>query len=125
MNAVQKKLVKAVQGEFDRVRRDLRDRAPSQLLTINAAQNSLRTCIEAVLNKAVPYESQFLVELALRLASYTISAAPIEDQEVLVAQFVGVFAEAHMRRISEGKIISSEWEMKDGRRQPNFPETRR
>jgi hypothetical protein len=63
-----------------------------------------------------------LVELAIRLASYTISAAPIEEQEVLVAKFMSVFADAHMRRISEGKRISSEWQMEDGTVKPNFPD---
>jgi hypothetical protein len=121
----QERLVKTVQAEFERVTRDIAGRCPPELITINAAQNALRTCIEAVLNKTVPYESSFLVELAVRVASYTISAAPMEDQEILVAQFMSLFADAHLRRISEGKVISSQWQMNDGRTQSNFPEARK
>lgn len=125
MNYQRKALVKAVQRQFDQVQKQLARRMigmSPDVQKINVAQNTLRTCLEAALNKLVPYEANICVELAIRLASYAISAAPIEDQDVLVAQFMEAFAEAHLLRISEGKRISSEWQMNDGRVQPNFPE---
>lgn len=129
----QERLIKAVQREYDRVAGEIMPQLKAagalgpdpdynyRMLRINAAQNALRTCLESALNRMLPYDGELLVELAIRLASYAISAAPMEDQDYHVAQFMGTFADAHLRRIAEGKVIQSEWQMKDGRSQPNFP----
>jgi hypothetical protein len=132
MEKGRKKLVAAVHAEFERVRKEVEPKlltvgqAPEfqneEIRNIQYAQNVLRTCLEAILFKMLPYSERVLIELALRTASYALSAAPMEDQDQLVSALVRVFADAHQRRMALGIRIDSEWQMKDGREVPNFPE---
>lgn len=129
LNPVQQTLVDAVQAEFDRVLADIGpqlDQRPEPQFAqpdyrnIQAAQNALRTCIEALLVKMIPYGETVPIELAIRLASYALSALPIEAQEPAVVAFAEIFPTAHSRRISQGIRLSTTWQT-DGRERANFP----
>lgn len=107
-------LVNAVHGEFDRAQAMLADRLagmPAGQRDIQIAQNVLRTCLEAVLVKVLPYDHTTLAELAIRMASYAVSAAPIDDQETLMAVVVQTLPEAHRRRVAQGVMISTTWQI--------------
>jgi hypothetical protein len=122
-------LVAAVQAEFGRVLHDIGPKldqrpepqfAEPEYRNIQAAQNALRTCLEGILERLVPYSGNIPLELAIRLASYAISALPIEDQEQAVRTFIALFPQAHAGRIRQGIGISTEW-VTDGRVRANVP----
>ena len=134
MHMSQRKLVTAVKREFARVKADvepklLADPRPEvqseQFRNLQYAQNTLRTCMEATLTQMVPYTHETSVELAIRLASYALSIVPQEDQDLVMAQFMKSFVFAHETRVAKGIVISTEWQMEDGRSQPNYPEGRK
>lgn len=125
-------LAVAVQAEFDCVKERLEttvsaalgDQAATMpsMADLQYAQNVLRTCMEAVFQKMIPYDERVCAEMAVRLASYAISAAPMEDHEALVALVVQGLPSAHAQRMAKGIRISTEWQMANGSTQPNFPE---
>ena len=80
-----------------------------QMPNIIAAQNTLRTCMEVVFNECLPYDEYFLAEMAVRLATYAISAAPIERHQVLAGAVVDGIPPALERRVREGVSIRSKW----------------
>ena len=90
---------------------------------VQAAQNTLRTCLEATLEAAIPYSRLTCVELAVRLASYAISALPLEEQAQAIQAVVGTLPTAHRQRIARGVSIQAEWQT-DGVRHPNMPKGR-
>lgn len=73
------------------------------------AQNVLRTCIEATLERMLPYSMATPVELGLRLASYCVSALPLEAQPGAVSEFLRVFEKAHAERMRQGIHLSTGW----------------
>ncbi len=77
---------------------------------IIAAQNAMRTCMEVVFNECLPYDEIFCGEMAVRLAAYAISAAPIERHQVLLEAVVEGLPAALARRVREGVVIRSQWE---------------
>lgn len=126
-----RQLVEAVFAEYDRAAANIGPQLAGlgvseadheRMLKVNAAQNTLRTCLEATLNKMVPYDIMLLPELALRLASYALSVAPMERQEELVALLVANFADHHQLRVAQGKVISASWSTPGGSEMINFPE---
>lgn len=126
----QRDLIKAVKAEYQRNTQELAPRfaahphprmADPQVQAAVIAQNTLRTCLEATLQAVGPYTPELLADLALRLASYAISAAPIEDHDLLVSHVVRNLADAHMARVDQGVVIRADWEMVDGRQVPNVP----
>lgn len=129
LHPTQQTLVNAIQAEFDRVLADIGPRLDAhpdpaarkpENRNIQAAQNALRTCIEATYEKLVPYGETIPVELAIRLASYAISVLPAEAQAAATAAFLETFPTAHVRRLTQGIRIDSEW-VTEGRVRPNFP----
>lgn len=129
-----KPLIFQVQKEFDRVAADLQSRLDKlvadgnmlysnpEVRNVQIAQNTLRTCMEATLQKMMPYTHLTAVELAIRMASYALSTVPMEDQEIVVAQFMQSFVSAHEMRMARNVRIDTQWRMEDGRDQPNFPD---
>jgi hypothetical protein len=124
-------LIAAVQANFETVKREIWPRldaspdpafANPELRHIQVAQNVLRTCLEAALQKMLPYTHQTSVELAIRLASYSLSIVPMEDQDYVMAGFMQTFPLAHEKRMAGGVRISTNWQFEDGRSQPNFPD---
>ncbi len=85
------------------------------------AQNTLRTALEVTLAESEPYGEYFLVELALRMAAYTISAAPIERQAALASLVAGSLADALAHKLQQGMAIRTEWNV-NGVSHPNVPE---
>lgn len=109
----QQALVDAVQAEFDRSKILLSEKIkqlPSGMGDVIVAQNTLRTCMEAALIRMLPYDQTALAELAIRLASYAISAAPIDDQAGLVGAVCTTLPSAHARRVAQGVMICTTWE---------------
>lgn len=87
---------------------------------VQAAQNTLRTCLEATLKAGQPYSDVICIELAIRLASYAISALPLEHQDGALQTVISSLPSAHSSRLAKGVIIQTEWET-HGLRQPNVP----
>lgn len=87
---------------------------------VQAAQNTLRTCMEATLQEAGPYTDVTCIELAVRLASYAISAIPLERQDEALGAVIASLPAAHSSRLAKGVIIQTEWET-HGLRHPNVP----
>lgn len=129
MNPTQRRLVDAVQAEIDRVLDEIGPRLdahpdPAARLpenrNIQAAQNALRTCLEATLEKLVPWTERTPVEIGLRLASYALSALPIEAQAAATAAFLDAFPAAHASRLKAGIRLETTWHQQ-GRERSNFP----
>lgn len=88
------------------------------------AQNVIRVALEACYTEMMPIDIGMIGETATRAASYALSVAPMEHQEVLVAEVLKHFAETHMLRCAEGFRINSEWQGGDigPGPVPNFPQ---
>lgn len=87
---------------------------------VQVAQNTLRTCLEATLQQGMPYSEMTCIELAVRLASYAVSALPLESQDAALKMVIDTLPSAHSQRLAAGIIISTEWEA-NGLTQPNVP----
>lgn len=74
------------------------------------ADNMLKFCIEQALNHMLPISPEFCAEIAVRIASYALSAAPTHMHGGLVAMCVEVLPEVHASRMERGICIKSEWE---------------
>lgn len=94
--------------------------AGPQLLNLMAAQNALRTCMEVVLAECLPYDELFLGELAVRMAAYSISAAPIETHEALILAVQDALPRTLSNKLREGAVIRATWTT-DGVEHPNIP----
>jgi hypothetical protein len=57
------------------------------------------------------------------LASYAISAMPLEDQHHAMELVCASLPAAHKRRLAAGVVIRIDW-MNEGRVEPNIPEGR-
>lgn len=121
-------VIDAVQAHFADIKSEVERRLvdvpgfeEAEVRAIQTAQNVLRLCLEATLDKLLPYSEVTCSELAIRLASYAISAAPAEDQPRLVAGVVVSFPEAHARRLEQGVRLTTTWDTQ-GRERGNFPE---
>lgn len=91
-----------------------------EMPNIIAAQNTLRACMEVVFDECLPYGEFFLAEMAIRLGTYSISAAPIERHDVIVDAVVKNMARALQNRVAEGSVIKTRW-LTDGVDHPNLP----
>lgn len=80
-----------------------------EMPNIIAAQNTLRTCMEVVFNECLPYGEFFLAEMAIRLGTYSISAAPHERHDILVDAVCKNMARALQTRVAEGSVIKTRW----------------
>lgn len=87
---------------------------------IIAAQNTLRLCMEVVLNECLPYDDFFCGELSVRLAAYAISVVPIERQSALLAAVQKALPETLANKLREGAFIKSTW-ITDGVEHQNVP----
>ncbi|MGR9441646.1 hypothetical protein [Rhizobium leguminosarum] len=87
---------------------------------IIAAQNTLRKCMEVVFEECMPYDEIFCGEMAVRLATYAISAVPIERHGLVLNAVIEGLPAALARRVREGIAIRTEWET-DGVRHANIP----
>lgn len=122
----QKRMVKAVRAEFDRLHRDIRmDSLPREVSpeerNLIVAQNTLRTCMEACLERMLPYSAATPLDLAVRLASYALSALPAESQVDAVDQLHEVLKIAHPQRLQQGIRLSTTWDMPGQGERDNFP----
>lgn len=82
------------------------------------AQNVLRVCLEVVYEECTPFEEDLCGELAVRMASYAISIAPIERQETILEAVVSSLPPMHARRLRDGIMLTSSWQTPFGE-QPN------
>jgi hypothetical protein len=92
---------------------------------VQAAQNTLRTCLEATFEAAIGacgggHSERLHVELAIRLASYAISALPLESQDQALMTVIRTLPAAHSDRLAKGIVIQTEWDT-HGVRHPNLP----
>lgn len=92
-----------------------------QMPNIIAAQNAMRVCLEVILNECIPYDGFYCAEMATRLATYVISAAPIEQHADLLEATIGAMPAALANKIREGAVIRSTW-LTNGVEHPNIPE---
>ena len=131
MRREQRELVAAVQAHFRGVQQQLEPRLLAksepefqleEIRNLQYAQNTLRSCMEAALQLMLPYSHVTAIELAIRLASYSLSIVPMEDQDAVVHSFLQTFVLAHEKRMANGVRIHAEWQFDDGRKLPNFPE---
>lgn len=95
--------------------------ANEEFRNIMVAQNVLRPCLEAVFDDLVPFSHLTCMELAIRLASYAISTAPMADQDKLVELVLAGLPNAHSLRLSLGVVIRTGWRDGDEEEKPNFP----
>lgn len=128
--ATHQALVAALKAHFDEIEREVgpriaRNPAPEfripEIANLQVAQNVLRLCLEATLERLLPYTEITPLELAIRLSSYAISAAPAEAQDNLVAAFVAMLPEAHSKRLAAGIRLETGW-ITEGRERSNFPQ---
>lgn len=121
----QRAIIISVQADYDRVaegiaermsREPLIDQATRQAVEPGdekfkciAAQNVLRTCLEATLERMLPYALTTPVELGIRLASYCVSALPLDVQPGAVEEFCRVFAATHAERVAGGTHLQTTW----------------
>ena len=133
MHKSTRRMTAAVHAEFDRVRKQIEpqlaaspqpEMAVPEIRNMQAAQNVLRSCMEATLEKLAPFSMLTPVEMAIRLASYALSAAEMERQDEAMAAFMSTFLLAHEKRMHNGIRINTVWRAEDGRERPNFPEPR-
>lgn len=89
-------------------------------LNLMAAQNTMRSVFEIVLQECLPYDQTFLTELAVRAAAYLISAAPVEDHEPMVEAARGALAHALAEKVRQGAVIKTTW-LVDGGERSNIP----
>lgn len=87
---------------------------------VQSAQNTLRTCMEATLQEAMPYSDMLCIELAIRLASYAVSALPLERQHEALDRVLRSLPAAHASRLSKGIVIKTDW-VTDGVAHSNMP----
>ena len=92
---------------------------PDTLKTM-VAQNTLRMCMETVLGECLPYDAHFLAEIAVRLAAYAITAAPIQGHDKLVCAVADALPHAVQQKVSAGATIGTVWEQ-DGVERSNIP----
>lgn len=129
MNKVTRDLVKAVKTNLRATRQEIEPAMAArpepefqnpEVRFVQAAQNTLRTCLEATLQEAGHYTDRTCIELAIRLASYAVSAIPLERQDEALHAVIQSLPAAHSARLAKGVIIQSEWET-NGLRHPNVP----
>lgn len=122
-------LVRAVKRDIARIRREIEPRlagrlepefADPEIRFIQAAQNTLRTRLEATLQEAGQFSTVTPVELAIRLASYAISVLPLEEQDHALAMVTATLPLAHSKRLANGVIIQADWQT-NGLRHTNVP----
>lgn len=122
----QKRVIRAVQNEFFRIDQDIRmdqlgPNVSAEERNLIVAQNTLRTCIEAVLERLLPYSEATPLDLGVRLASYCLSALPVESQEGAVEALAQVLRAAHPQRLASGIRLSTTWDMPGQGERDNFP----
>ena len=131
LHKTQRDVVKAVKALFARNKAELEPRlhaavqqdasyAIPEVRNVQVAQNTLRTCLEAVLDECAPHTQLTCGELAIRLASYALSAAPLEDQDQLMAWVIDRLPAAHLNRLAKGVIIKTGWRI-NGIEHENVP----
>lgn len=128
-------LIREVKRKFRRVKAELEPRLLAEakepgkahlemedMRNVLVAQNVLRPCLEATLDAMMPVSHLTCLELAIRLASYAISVAPMEDQDKMVELVIAGLPNAHTQRLAQGVVIRTEWkDGEDGPLKPNFP----
>lgn len=112
---IQRDVAPLVEAEANR----LDHHHPDTLKTM-VAQNALRMCMETVLNECLPYDAHFLAEMAVRLAAYAITAAPIQGHDELVRAVVEALPNAVAEKVRQGATIGTVWEQ-DGVERSNIP----
>jgi hypothetical protein len=128
LHARQRKLVEATHAEFDRVARDIRmDGLPRAVgdeeRNLIVAQNTLRTALEACFERMLPYSAATPVDLGVRLASYCLSALPVEAQDRAIDALCQVLRDAHPQRLAQGIRLSTTWDTPGQGERDNFPTT--
>lgn len=126
-------LIKAVMARYDSVEKEIAHQVARAMvgssvedldmqMKIQTGQNVMRVCLEALVDRMVPFPPEVAAELSIRLASYAISILPLEDQDIAVASLVRNFALVHQTRTAKGIRINCDWKMNDGDVQPNYPD---
>jgi hypothetical protein len=73
------------------------------------AQNAMASLITCVFGQFTPFDEEFSFSMAVRLASYAISTAPLDRQGELASHFGRIFEKEHARRIAAGIMIPTQW----------------
>lgn len=90
--------------------RELGTSLDERMVKVMVAQNTLRICLEVALDECIPYDVAFLGELGVRLAAYSLSAAPVEDHASLVAQVAAALPATLEAKVLAGAVIRAEWD---------------
>jgi hypothetical protein len=98
--------------------------ANPEVMNLQVAQNVLRECLEAVLKEMIPFSALTAGELAIRLASYAISVAPLDEQAEVMRWVLPTLPVAHASRLNRGIMIQSSWYMPAGPSEPVKPHGR-
>lgn len=96
--------------------------ANEEMRNILIAQDVLQPCLQVVMEQLLPFAHMTAMELAIRLASYALSTAPMEDQAKLVSLFMEAFPNAHDMRLALGIVIPLNWEKGTGEIMVNHPD---
>lgn len=78
-------------------------------------QNAMRICLEQVIDcmgRTAPttaHAKAFVIELGVRLAAYSITALPIEEQAEALANFIEALPGAVNEKLKVGAIIKCQW----------------
>lgn len=103
-----------IKGIVARVKREIAGDLSSMRITddekkANIAQNVLSAVMVCTFNELIPYSRQFPWSMAMRLASYAISAGPANVQNIYVKNLIKEFREYHAERLRKGIIIEGDW----------------
>lgn len=115
MTPAKKALIAAAQAYYDEVAAATKDARSKLTLkdpdesNVVVAQNVVRTALEACYERMIPFGSHACMTMALRTASYALSAAPLDEQAHLVSTFMHSFPTAHVDRLKRGVIIRTGW----------------
>lgn len=113
--AAKNALIAAAQAYYDAVAEDTKDQLAKVLETnpheakVVIAQNVIRLTMEATLNKMVPFPEVTCLTLAMRLASYALSVAPMDRQPAITGAFMASFPYNHAERLKKGVMIHTGW----------------
>lgn len=84
--------------------------APDYALALNAAQNTLKDCIQTAVAQALPQERMFFVELATRLACYVLTVLHPDDQEPHAMMVRDGLLNKLGDMQAAGNVLKGEWE---------------
>lgn len=122
--------IRQINAMFDRYDKIIRKhiaetfiKADEEMTKVSVVEAVFRDMITTTYNKCTPFSLTFPMDLAIRLASLSLSVVPIENQEVALHAFMANFEKAHKDRLMRKVIQSADWDMGPGTGvSPNMPD---